>query len=272
MWFLFLITFLFLPHQTLALEQSSSVSISASIGVNEVTINGYTTPQSRVELTSTDTFDLTYSDDAGYFVFNRTLLPKSYSDLCLTSTDENSRHSTPVCIPAPPKTNYHTDIGPVILPPTLTLDNSSIKPGSTIITSGQSIPKSEVEIHFYKVDDKATTFPKSAYAYSLPKFVVTTDESGNFNLNLPTAYSSNYRLYASTVFEDNPSPKSNTLLYFMPSQFNYLIIFLPIFIFTFIIFFFLLSKSTIHYLPAISPHYFPALYPEHLKRSFNIPK
>ena len=286
----FLPSFFYSPNLSLAIEQSSSVSISASIGVNEVTINGYTTPQSRVELTSTNTFDVTYSDDTGYFLFNKTLLPRDYSDLCLSSTDENSRHTNPVCVPEPPKTNFHTDIGPIVLPPTITLENSSIKPGSTVITSGQSIPNSEVSIHFYKVDDSADFFPKSAYAYSLPTFKTISDEKGNFNLNLPTAYSSDYRLYASTNLNDNPSPKSNTLIYNMPSliwlfiQENlYMIIFLPIFLSTLILFVYLIylksSKpkkprflpAVYHWWPSIKPKYSPALYPEHIPRSFNIP-
>ncbi|MEI8068058.1 MAG: hypothetical protein WCG91_03910 [Candidatus Shapirobacteria bacterium] len=296
MWIFLLILFLSSPFKTQAIEltSSASVSVSASIGKNEVIIDGYTSPSSRVELSSNQTYDVTYSQKNGYFKFDRTLLPKSYSDLCLIAIDENYRHTIPVCIPPPPRDNYLTNIGPIILPPTLTLDTDKIKPGSTVITSGQSIPNSKIEVHFYKIDDKAQSFPrldvalaklrpKSAYAYSLPTFNTISDSEGNFSLNLPTVYSSNYRLYAAASFEDNPSPKSNTLIYKMPSQENfYLYIILPLFIITLTFFFYLLYlrffpqrhllPAIYHWWPSLRPKYAPALYPEHITRSFNIPK
>lgn len=231
MYFLLLFLFLLLPQPTSALESQSSTLVTASIEENRVTIYGYTSPNSKVELSNTQVYAQTYSDDSGYFIFDKTLLPKeTISDLCLNSTDNNSRQTTPVCFPAPPATNYHTDIGPILLPPTISLENSQINPDSTVTTSGQAIPNSQVSLNFYKVTDAAQAFslfpkltafvkPKEALAYSLPSVSVTTDSQGNFSLNLPTAYASDYRLYATTKFNNNYSPKSNTLLYILPSLF-----------------------------------------------------
>lgn len=274
MWFLLLFTLIFIsPISATEYNSSSSVSVSASIGENEVTITGYTSPKSRVELSSPRVFAVTYSDDTGYFIFNKTLLPKNPSDLCLTSIDDNQRQNTPTCIPSPPQTNYHTNIGPILLPPTISLENDIINPNSTIITSGQSIPNSQVSVHFYKVDDNGKAFlsflsPVPAYAYSLPKISVISDALGNFSLNIPTAYASDYRFYASTKFQDNYSPKSNTLVYILPSllwifiqQNLYLVYFLPIYLLTLCLFFFLIKKyhqPKIHYLPAIR-NFLPAL-------------
>ena len=278
MWFLFL--FLFLtsnichPLSTFALEQTSNTTITATIGENRVTIFGYTSPNSKVELSNSEVYAFVYSDDTGYFIFDKILLPKvEIPDLCLTSFDNDSRSTTPTCFPAPPLTNYHTDIGPILLPPTITLEDSNISPNSTVLTSGQSIPNSEVSLSFYKVNDSAQAFslfpnlitfikPKTVYAYSLPSVTATTDEFGNFNLNLPTAYASNYRLYATAKFDDNYSPKSNTLIYVLPSLFylflqqhEFLIILIPTILLALIILFFFLKSKNQHptskHLPAL---------------------
>lgn len=266
MWFLLFFLF-FTPHISAAeYNSSTSISVSGSIGQNEVTITGYTSPQSRVELSSPRVFAVTYSDNSGYFIFDKTLLPRNPSDLCLTSFDNNHRQSTPTCVPAPPITNYHTNIGPILLPPTISLENNTVNPNSTIITSGQSIPSSQISIHFYKINDSAKSFfsflsPPSVYAYSLPSLSVTSDSLGNFSLNIPTAYASDYRLYASTKFQDNYSPKSNTLIYILPSliyifiqQNLYLVIFLPIYLISIGLLFYLIKishQSHHRYLPAL---------------------
>jgi hypothetical protein len=276
MYFLLLFIFLLLPISTSALEQTSNTTITASIDQNRVTIYGFTSPNSKVELSNSEVYDITYSDDTGYFIFDKILLPKvEIPDLCLTSFDNDSRATTPTCFPAPPLTNYHTDIGPILLPPTITLEESDIDPNSTVLTSGQSIPNSQVSLSFYKVNDSAKSFGvKPALAYSLPSVIATTDESGNFSLNLPTAYASNYRLYATAKFDNNYSPKSNTLIYVLPSLFylfllqhEFLIILIPSILLALIAFFFFLSrKKQIKYLPAIRKFLPAVLNPSRLRR------
>lgn len=292
----FLLLFLFLtsPVSAFDLTKSGTVNISASIGENEVTIFGNTSPNSKVELSGVNVYSQTYSNIDGYFEFNKLVLPKEPGELCFQSKDNSNRATNLVCIPPPPNTNYHTDIGPIILPPTISIEQDKINPNSTVISSGQSIPNSPITVFFYKVNDHAKSFPKAVFAYSLPPLKTTSDKDGNYSLNLPTAYSSNYRLYTSVEYDENSSPKSNTLLYYMPSLFwlflkqnSYLIFFLPIFIFTLILFFLMLfinSKlfkkiAQVRFLPAIRNYYpairtqhFPQVYPEHLPRVFKIPR
>ena len=265
MYFLLLFLFFLFPISASATEYNASTSttITASIEVNRVTIYGYTSPNSKTELSNSQIYSQTYSNDSGYFIFDKILLPKeNLSDLCLTSTDNNSRLSTPVCFPPPPASNYHTDIGPILLPPTITLSESDIDPNSTVTTSGQAIPNSQVSISFYKVNDSAKAFGiKEAFAYSLPSVTATTDEFGNFSLNLPTAYSSDYRLYATAKFNDNYSPKSNTLIYILPSlfylflrQYPFVKYLIPLLIIALIITFYLLHlRSKIYHLRSNSP-------------------
>lgn len=259
MWLLLLL--LLFPQPVFA-----EISLSASIGENEIKLTGFSSPDSKIELENYKTYDQTYSDDTGYFEFN-TLLPKNPTDLCLTSTDNNKRKTIPVCIPPPPAENYDTEIGPIILPPTLSINNENINPGEIIYSSGQSIPDSEVNIYFYKVNDAAPSFPKAVQAYSLPIFKTKTNQNGHFEFNLPTAYSSDYRLFATVNYKKNPSPKSLTLTYTMPSLTNYyLIIAVSLFFITSAIFVILLLRSKIYdqqskfrYLPAIRPETHPAI-------------
>ena len=241
----------------------SPVKVTASIGKHRVRIYGYGPPHCTIELTSPEVYDSVFSDSDGYFVFDRTILPANPGELCLSAIDQSNRYSTPVCIPPPPLNNYLTDIGPILLSPTLTLDQTRIKPNSTTIASGQSIPNSTINISLYQVNSKTFVFPKSVQAFSLPIFSTVTDELGNYSFNLPTVYSSNYRLYSTVTYQDNPSPKSNTLIYHLPSllwlfwqQNSWLVISLLIFIITLTAFFYLiyvfyLSRSEKSYLPAL---------------------
>ena len=147
---------------------SASTTVTASIPENRVTIFGYTSPNSRVELSNSKVFAVTYSDQTGYFIFDKTILPRNPSDLCLISFDNHGRTTSPICIPPPPLYNYHTNIGPILLPPTISLENDQIDPNSTVISSGQAIPNSTVSINFYKVNNNGQSFVKEVQAYSLP--------------------------------------------------------------------------------------------------------
>jgi len=231
-----------------------AVEVSASVGINQVTIFGYTCPKCKVEISNPDTYASTLSDKQGFFIFYKILLPKKkFTDLCLFSTDKHNNQSNPTCIPAPPATQYHTDIGPILLAPTINLGKDKIKSYQTILSLGQAIPNSTVEIHLFKNDDKAPLAPKEAQAYSLPKLTIKTDANGNFNFNIPTVYQSNFRLFANSVYLDSSSQKSNTLIYHLPSYANtWLYVFLAslVFLLTFI-FYKINKKLHIRYLPAI---------------------
>lgn len=296
MWLLFLFFLLTktTPAYSFEIYDSGDVSVSASIGENEVTIFGYTSPLSQVELSGINIYSKDYSDDTGYFEFNKLVLPKNPSELCFQSQDHHNRSSSLLCLPPPPATNYHTDIGPIILPPTISIDKSDIDPHSTVISSGQSIPNSKIILYFYKTNNQAKSFPKSISAYSLPEIETQSDDNGFYSINLPTAYSSDYRLYSSVNYQNSFSPKSNTLLYLMPSLFwlfiqknIYLIFLFSLFIFSLLLFFTLLYlnsrplalfKPSLFPLalrssyPAIKKQHYPSLYPDKLARNSKIPR
>lgn len=278
---IFLLSFIFYLLSTPAQAEPTrrkGVTVSASIEENRVKLFGYTSPRTRVELSSAKAFAVTYSDDAGYYLFDRTILPKLPGELCLTAIDDSQRRTVPTCIPEPPPVNYLTDIGPVILPPTITIDQDAIRPNSTTIASGQGIPSSPIHIFIYQVSDRAPLFPKEVQAFGLPDFTTVTDASGNYSFNLPTAYSSNYRLYSTVRYQDEPSPKSNTLTYHLPSLFwlfwqqnSWLFFTLPAFVITLSLLFYLLYLYYFHgfrpllppahrYLPVKPRRYLPAVF------------
>ena len=237
------------------LSTSRRISVSGSIGENQVTIYGYTSPNSRVQIDTTNVFALTYSQEDGYFEFDRILLPKNPHDLCLHSQDESGRLTPPICIPPPPATNYHTRIGAILLPPTLTLDSTLQN------ATGQAPPNSPIKINFYQTNSPIQII-KPAAAFSLPTLLTESDSTGNFSLNLPDISASRYRLYATVSYQGSPSPKSNTLTYALPGQFNYLIILLPLFFLTLIFSSYLLFFSR-------RRRYLPALYPKSLALFIN---
>lgn len=220
---------------------TKSVSVSASIPGSIVTIFGYTSPESRVELSSPKAFAVTYSQKNGYFIFDRVILPRNPQELCLISIDDSNRLNNPVCFPEPPENNL-TNIGPVLLSPTISLDLDNN------FASGQSIPNSFIKLHFYK--QNRPQLIKQAQALSLPILETKTDSRGNYSVNLTGNSESAFRIYSTSVYLDNNSPKSNTLLYGQTSIF-WVVIFSICLIFSLFLLLFFRKRKRIRFLPAI---------------------
>lgn len=212
----------------LTLEPKSSVNVSASIADTYLTVTGYSSADAKVELEGQSAYALTFSDDTGYFIFDHLLMPKDFSELCLTATDTSSRQSTPLCLPPISAYKNSSTVGPVLLPPTISIDSANVDAYSTTFTSGESIPNSTVTIHLYQATNDANLIVKPVEAFSFPTLTTKSDSSGHYSFSLPTTYSSDYRLYTSVDFQDNLSPKSNTLTYKLPTQFSWLFfVFIP---------------------------------------------
>ena len=216
-------------------------TITASVEETRVTIYGFTCPSCKVEINNPYVHAVTQSDDRGYFKFYKTIIPKKYSDLCVFSIDKNNIQTMPVCIPPPPDSKYHTDIGPIILPPSISLENSN--------AFGYTIPNSPVNIHLFKVDNKGLNFSPPIKAYSLPKYPLISSETGFFNFNLPQSYSSEYKFFTSTTYQEQASPKSNIISYRLPFSLYLHWFLIPLFLILFLKF----KKKKIKFLPAIYP-------------------
>lgn len=199
---------------------AAQVTISASLGEPILKLWGYGPPNSRIELSGEAVADFAYSRTDGYYEFPKAYLPSPtdllYPELCVTAIDPIGRASVPTCIPPLPTTRFSYDVGPVILPPTLSLDEGSVVPSSQSGAEGVTIPNSEVKIVLAEDSNSQKTSKYSivgtAYAYYIPDYTVKSDEHGYFSFNMPAASPKTWNVFAITSYSQGAtSPKSNTL-------------------------------------------------------------
>lgn len=213
---------------------NQNIAVSVFIGANRFTLYGYTSPYALITLSGIGLYDQTYADENGYFIFNNSYSPLSPNEPCLTAQDQLGRITSPVCLPKFP-IDYQVTIGPVIIPPTLSLDKDEYWVGDQVILSGQTIPNEKVNLSMFtessgKLIDSPSSLDrvikakknklnlfsfvlnlipiKSANAFSLPKVEINADQKGNFSLVLPSSSANHYRLFTQVNFRDNQSPKS----------------------------------------------------------------
>jgi hypothetical protein len=204
----------------LAITTTAQVTISASIGEPVLHLWGYGPPASRIEISGRNVQDFTYSETDGYFEFKNAFLPSptdsTYPELCLTAVDPSGRATPPTCIPGITARDLSYDIGPVILPPTLSLESESVAPGVTDGAEGITIPNSKVKIVLAEDSSKNTlskfSLVETAKAYYIPDYTVTSDDRGYFSFNMPDGSPQGWRVFAITNYSQGAtSPKSNTL-------------------------------------------------------------
>ena len=230
---------LYSPNQVAATAenpQSYQITVSATIGESRLTLFGWTSPQSLVELQGQRVSESVIANNQGYFFFERILLPRptlhlrgggappsagrhlggelGYPELCLTSTDTQSRISFPTCLPPLPLGPFEISIGPVLLPPTLNLSKGSFLPNEQVIAQGLTIPNSEVTIFLANnlTPLLRFSFIPSVYAYFIPRYQIKADANGHFEFNLP-ASKAEWKIFAAATYLGSPSPKSNTLTF-----------------------------------------------------------
>lgn len=213
---------------------TKSIETTVFIGSNRFTLYGYTSPNALVTLSGIGIYDQTYANNDGYFIFTNSFSPLSPNEPCLTAQDQLGRITMPVCLPKFP-IDYQVTIGPVIMPPTLSLDKDEYWVGDQVILSGQTIPNEKVNLSMFaessgKLIDSPSILDrvikakknklnifsfvlnlvptKSANAFSLPKVEINADQKGNFSLVLPSSSANQYRVFTQVNFRDNQSPKS----------------------------------------------------------------
>ena len=197
---------------------SSSTEVFLSIGEYRFTLFGYTSPQALVTFLGMGIFDQTYADNNGYFIFKNRFSPFSPREACLTAQDQLGRLSSPLCLPPFP-TNYNVEIGPVIMPPTISLDKNNYYVGDRVILSGQTVPNTQVNLSMFTQtspriplrDSPLFSLIKQVEAYSLPKIEIKSDEKGNFSITLPSSSPQTFRLFVKTNYLENSSPESRKL-------------------------------------------------------------
>lgn len=189
------------------------VTIEATVGKFRFVLFGYTSPYALVTINGMGIFDQTYSDKTGYFEFTNRFSPLAPREACLTSLDQFGRTTAPTCIPPFP-IQYDIQIGPILIPPTISLDKGGYYQGDEIKLSGQTIPNSELAVSTF-VDERRSIFSFLSYgfakpveAFTFPKLTAKSDDKGNFSLAFPSSHPEFFRVFAQTSFDNGISPES----------------------------------------------------------------
>ena len=221
------------PRSTYALDDSAKpkveygeIRVSVTIGEPKLTIWGYTSPGAEVGLEGRRVSEETTADQSGYFHFDNVLLVytqvfslRLYPQLHLTSIDKDKRVSYPTYLPRLPQGPYTIEMGPVILPPTISLGKGSFLSGEQVAAQGRTLPNTKVEIAMANEVGQRGSRPgliptglvPTAWAYFLPRYEVLSDPQGNFQFSLPSVEADNWRIFAYSYYDQSPSAKSVTL-------------------------------------------------------------
>ncbi len=193
-------------------QQTIDVKVTATIGDSHLTLYGYTSPQALVTLEGMGILDHSYADNEGYFQFSTLFLSNSLREDCLSSKDPLGRLSSPVCLPPFPAGN-DVSVGPVIMPPTLSLNSQNYYMGDQVILSGQAIPNTEVSLSMFGNNNETSNFAliRPVEAFTFPELKVKSDEKGNFSITLPSSNPNRFRLFAQANFMKSVSTNSISL-------------------------------------------------------------
>ena len=205
---LVLIFFVFIGAASVFAQPISySSTVSVSIGEHYFSLFGYTSPHAYVTLEGQGIYDSTRANETGFFIFANSFSPFSPRPFCLQAQDQFGRLSKVICLPSFP-TDYNIRIGPVVLPPTLSLNKSTYLVGDDVVLSGQSIPNSKVTLSYF-TDKKGGLF--SVNAYTLPRLTIKTDDKGNYSVQLPSSGRMRYRVFTQSSLGKQNSPESVVL-------------------------------------------------------------
>ena len=199
-------------------------------------IYGYAPSLSKVNLTGIGVSERSLSDTSGYFEFRRLTFPTIlshlvgnwYPELCLHAVDDAFRQTYPVCIAPLPLSSNSRNIGPIILPPTLSVSKGSVSKNEQLQASGKTTPDSEVEVYLARATTPRNVFTiiKEALAYYVPTYRTTSDDQGNFEFNLPNDSPNTWRIFAASKVLGASSAKSNTLTFNILSSYSSIITFI----------------------------------------------
>ena len=195
-------------------QESGPILNSISIGDFHFTLFGYTSPHAEVTFDGQGIYDKAYADENGYFSFDNRFSPFSPHEACLSSKDQFGRISSPVCLSAFP-VKYNVSIGPVLIPPTLSLNQEYYYTNDQITLSGQTIPNSDINLSVFTKQERLSLLKtvfvkliKPVEAFSFPELTARSDSKGNYSLSLPSSNPETFRLFTQTKFNDSMSPTS----------------------------------------------------------------
>lgn len=171
-------------------------TISVSVGQYRFSLVGYTSPMAKVLLEGQGMYEETTADKYGKFTFSTIFSPLTQREACLTAFDTDGRTSAPLCLPPFP-VNKHVTMGPILLPPTLTLNQDVYVREDTAIGTGRTAPNSSVIVQLASGD--------SLHATNIP---IRISHDGSFSLSLPSFKVQAYEVSAHARKDTLASTKS----------------------------------------------------------------
>jgi len=214
--YLFICLFYTLPALAVSYTPTDVVVSTLIGGETTFSLYGYTSPESMVTISSQGIYDETRSEIDGYFIFQKKPTSLFHQELCLSTQDKLGRISTPTCIPSIPDED-NVVIGPVILPPTVSLNNGSLFIGEEPILSGQTIPNTNVKLSLFTDEERSKNtiafkaLVSPVEAFTIPKMTIMSDSQGNYSIALPSSQTKYYRMFVQSLYQESFSPKSNTI-------------------------------------------------------------
>jgi len=213
-----ILLFISTPADIWAAQSGRKTQVQATIPARySIRLFGYTAPNAIVQASGVRTFAQVSSDNKGYFLIDPLPVAAEAKEICVTTIDAERRAGFPFCINLP-DTDKPTEIGPVLLSPTLSLSAGSFWQNQVAGASGQTIPDAEIAISFFETPIKpsaslalAKIFNMEVEAAGIPLLSTTSDSKGNFSVNLPSFKASGYRLFAKAFYGKSPTHKSQTL-------------------------------------------------------------
>ena len=167
------------------------VTVSFFIGAEgRFSIFGYTSPAALVSLDAIGSHDDTYANSDGFFVFYNRSAPLFPQESCLTAQDQLGRLSNPICL-APFPNDYYVEVGPIILPPTTSLDKNNYYIGDEVLLTGQTIPNTNVSLSMFTQEVQNSKFKVQNYLFDKLKILSLSKDNSkliifNFELQFST--------------------------------------------------------------------------------------
>lgn len=177
--------------------------------VSRFHLSGWTSPNAQVKLSMDTLSQKTQADIDGFFSFAAVESVKTAKEVCLQAYDRNNRAIPTLCLPVPPRVDETTEVGPVLLAPTMEKSTHSLQS----MTIGESIPNAVVKVKVVTTSESSLSLIPEAYAIYLFTYEVNVDQNGYFAFTLPSVKNRQFRFIAQTQYKNSLSPPSATLTF-----------------------------------------------------------
>jgi len=182
------ITLLFSSAESFA---QSTVDLEARVGKYYFSASGIVSPFASVVMTTQGILmSSTVADADGRFYLPRALINDGFNNFCLEAVDVRRIGTSYTCFDTQlPTRDFSKD--EIFLPPTVRLSERQIKPNSSIVASGYTMPGSKVSVNL-----------REGYW-----FQATADENGYYKTEIKDLPTGKYQLYVTAVYEGKKSEK-----------------------------------------------------------------